>query len=275
VHIEAPGYRQRFAAGDVVPLKLLFNNFTLHDPGEHDHEDPVLHAGSDHAMESDDHSGVFSGHYHLYLNTSDDAADHITAWDSGYFYQLPGDIEPGSHTLRVSLRGPDHHALGIEQAVEIEVQAGAATSRLSLVDADAWTEQAPADDSLAGHRPAQVACPASSWYNEDGALEVETGYCNYLSLVQPSAAPLKAGNTLHLVLWHAGLAFEEPATAHVAVSIGGRLVWETEVAIPAEANIHDLRIPVEFDAPAGSAVEFHLHNHGYNSWTLLQLDVEP
>ena len=45
-------------------------------------------------------------------------------------------------------------------------------------------------------------------HNEDGALEVETGYCNYLSLGQPSLADVAAGDTLHLVLWHGNLAFD-------------------------------------------------------------------
>lgn len=274
VHMELPSYRQQFAAGDLVPLKLLMTNFTLREPGVHDHDDPAEHADSDHAAASDDHSQVFEGHYHVYLDSRDDAAEHLTAWDSSYFYQLPDDIAPGVHTLRVSLRGADHHALGIEHEVEIEVVEGAAATGLSLVDVDAWKEQTSSGDSLADHRPAEVTCPASSWYSEDGALEVETGYCNYLSLAQPSLAALKPGDSLHLVMWHADLAFEEPALAHVAVTVAGRLVWEADVAIPAEANIYDLRLPVNFDAPAGSAVEFHLHNHGYNSWTLLELEVE-
>ena len=46
------------------------------------------------------------------------------------------------------------------------------------------------------------------------------------------------------------------------------------MAIPARANIYDVHIPIDFDAPAGSRVEYHLRNHGYNSWTLLQLEVE-
>ncbi len=274
VHIETPVYRQRFAAGDLVPLKLLFNNFSLHDPGMHDHSDPALHDGSEHSAVADDHSQVYEGHYHVYLDTDDDSAEHLTAWDSSYFYQLPEDVEPGPHTLRVSLRGSDHHALGIEQSVEIEVAQGAAAAASSLVDVDAWTEQTTAADSFAGHRPADFQCPSSSWYSEDGALEVETGYCNYLSLVQPSLNGVKAGDTLHLVLWHADLAFEKPARAHVAVSLAGKPVWEAAVDIPSEADIYDLRIPVGFDVPAGSAVEFHLHNHGYNSWTLLELEVE-
>ena len=274
VHIETPAYRQQFAAGELVPLKLLLNNFTLHDPGMHDHADATMHMDSEHAAANADHSQVFEGHYHVYLDTDDDSAEHLTAWDSSYFYQLPREIEPGVHTLRVSLRGSDHHALGIEHEVEFEVVEAAAKQSLSLVDVDAWSEQDAAGDSLPGHRPAELQCPANSWYNEDGALEVETGYCNYLSLAQPSLSAVKAGDALHLVLWHAALAFERPAKAHVAVTIGGKRVWETSVAIPTEANIYDLRIPLDFDAPAGSEVEFHLHNHGYNSWTLLKLEIE-
>lgn len=274
LHLELPTYRQQFVAGDLVPLKLLLNNFTLHDPGMHNHGDPTAHTPGSHDAESDDHGQVFAGHYHVYLDTDDDSAEHLTAWDDVYYYQLPDDIEEGIHTLRVNLRGQDHHALGVEQTVEIEVVDSPASERINLITVDAWREQDQAQDELADHRPAQVQCPANSWYDEDGALEVETGYCNYLSLVQPSLAGVSKGDTLHLVLWHADLVFEEPAVAHVAVTVAGQLVWEADIGIPAKANIYDLHIPVEFDAPAGSSIEYHLHNHGYNTWTLLELEVE-
>ena len=65
----------------------------------------------------------------------------------------------------------------------------------------------------------------------------------------------------------------EAIAGGVAVTVAGKRVWEMDVAIPAAANIHDLRIPVDFDAPAGSAVEFHLHNHGYNSWRFVRIDL--
>ena len=264
--LESPTYRQRFSAGDLVPLKLILNNFKLHDPGEHMHDADQSH--------SDDHQQVYTGHYHVYLDAEEDDADHLTAWDDSYYYQLPDDIAPGIHTLRVNLRGGDHHALGIEQRVEIEIKDAAASSSASLVDVDSWAAQSAGEDSLANHRPAALECPSNSWYNEDGALEVETGYCNYLSVGQPSKAEIKSGDTVHLVLWHGDLAFEEPAVAHVAVSIDGKVIWQEEVKIPAEAEIYDVRIPVNFDAPEGSVVEYHLHNHGYNSWTLLELEIE-
>jgi hypothetical protein len=274
LHIESPVYRQQFVPGDLVPLRLILNNFALQDPGQHDHGDPALHDGSAHAGASDDHGRVYSGHYHVYLDSEDDAADHLTAWDDHYYFQLPADIAPGLHTLRVNLRGHDHHPLGVEQRVEIEVVASTEAEQRSLIAATDWTGQDASADTLAAHRPDDVECPAGSWYEEDGALEVETGYCNYLSLVQPSRAAVRSGDRLRLVLWHGDLAFEEPATAHVAISLGGELVWEEQVNIPVEAEIFDARVPMNFDAPAGTPVEFHLHNHGYNSWTLLRLEVE-
>lgn len=269
VYIESPKYRQPFSAGDLVPLELLFNNFSLHEPGAHAGHDDMngdMHGG--------DHSAVYEGHYHVYLDTDDDAADHLTAWDAKYYYQLPDNIEPGMHNLRVSLRGPDHHGLGIEHDVDIEVVDTPAVESLQLIDVDDWEEQSSGQDSHAAHRPAEVDCPSNSWYNEDGALEVETGNCNYLSVSQPSHVPVASGDKLHIVLWHGNLAFEEPATAHVAVTIAGNTVWQANVDIPTDAEIFDLRVPIDFDAPQGSKVEYHVHNHGYNTWTLLQLEVE-
>ena len=265
VYIESPGFRQRFSAGDLVPLKLVLNNFKLHDPGQHN---------PDNAQQHDDHGQVYSGHYQVYLDSNDDDDPHLTAWDERYYYQLPADIAPGFHTLRVSLRGADNHALGVQQSVEIEIAEAGPSASTALVDVDSWSIQAAVNDGLASHRPAEVDCPTNSWYNEDGALEVETGYCNYLSVSQPSKTGIAAGNTVHLVLWHGDLAFEQPATAHVAVTIAGELIWEQQVSIPTQAEIYDLRIPINFDAPEGSTVEYHLHNHGYNAWTLLALDVE-
>lgn len=274
LYIESPAFRQQFNPGDLIPLRLILNNFRLQDPGQNDDGDPALREDSGHADADDDHSQIYSGHYHVYLDSEDDAADHLIAWDDTYYYQLPANTAPGLHTLRVSLRGFDHHPLGVEQRVEIEVVAAEAAQQRSLVTASDWREQDAAADSLASHRPARVDCPANSWYQEDGALEVETGYCNYLSLVQPGKTEIRNGDTLHLVLWHGDLAFEQPAEAHVAIGIGSEIVWEEYVKIPTGAGIFTRRIPLGFDAAAGTAVEFHLHNHGYNTWTLLQLEIE-
>jgi len=270
VYIASPEYRQQFKAGDLIPLRLRLNNFSLHDPAEHAHsgEDQHTDAGAD------AHDQVFQGHYHVYLDTDDDTADHLTAWDDNYYFQLPADITSGLHTLRVNLRGADHHGLGIEHEIEFEVIEDTAEERISLANVNDWAFQSAANDSLSMHRPEEISCPDNSWYNEGGTLEVETGYCDYLSLGQPGQTAVETGDTLHLVLWHGDLAFEEPASAHVAISIAGKKVWESDVDIPRKAEIFDVRIPINFNAPKGSDVEYHLHNHGYNTWTLLKLEVE-
>ena len=117
-------------------------------------------------------------------------------------------------------------------------------------------------------------CPSNSWYNEDGALEVETGFCNYLSVAQTTKTAIAEGDTLRIVLWHGNLRFDAPATGHVGIAVDGNVVWEETVDIPSKANIFDVRTTANFSAPAGSRIEYQVGNHGYNTWTLLEVEVE-
>jgi hypothetical protein len=145
---------------------------------------------------------------------------------------------------------------------------------IALVDASAWVPLSAEQDPLPTHRPAEAHCPEGAYAEEDGALEVETGYCNYASFHQPLLSPVRRGDTLHAVLLHADLVFEEPAEAHVALVLGDRVVWQRQVAIPAEAALYDVSFSADQDLQAGSDVVFHLHNHGYNAWKLLSLELE-
>lgn len=272
VGFSQPSYLQRFNPGDYVPIELLFNAFKLQEPlashAEHGHMDAAEDSGSTHSHHS--------GHYHVYLDSEDDSAEHLTRWDNSTFYELPQGIAPGEHTLRVSLRNDNHAAIGVEKRIQIVVneQKPADNSREPLIDAAAWQPVSAAQDSLASHRPADFNCPDNAWYEENGALEAETGYCNYLSLAQPSKASINKGDNIHLVLWHAQLRFDEPAEAHVAISVGGTVVWEDFIEIPNKGGIYDITVPSTVAAAAGESVEYHLHNHGYNTWTLLTLEVE-
>lgn len=109
---------------------------------------------------------------------------------------------------------------------------------------------------------------------EDGALEVETGFCNYLSVAQSIKAPINKGDNIHIVLWHGQLRFDQPEEAHVAISVNGAVIWEDEIEIPNDGGIYDISVPSTVAADIGDQVEYHLHNHGYNTWTLLILDVQ-
>ena len=275
VAFHLPGHLQVFHPGDYVPVELLVNAFALQEPGgSHTEEAPAAVAdsadGAVHAHRA--------GHFHLYLDNEDASAESLEAFEPAIYYRLPENLQPGQHTLRVSLQNDEHEPIGVEDRVAFIVEPVAAIGTkplvASLINAADWQTQSAAADTFAAHRPDSVSCPENAWHEEDGALEVETGYCNYLSLTQPSKAAINKGDNMHLVLWHGQLRFEQPAKAHVAVSIGGKRVWEDQIEIPNAAGIYDIVIPSTISASAGASVEYHLHNHGYNTWTLLTLEVQ-
>jgi hypothetical protein len=134
VTISRPTNRETFTPGDTVSFEFSFDNFELAPPEEaHGHDDSAMpsdgaseeHHDSDSSLHSDaadvSHDDVSIGHYHLYLDTDDDAAEHITAFSDSLEFDLPADIALGRHTFRISLRAPDHHMIGVESSVTIEV----------------------------------------------------------------------------------------------------------------------------------------------------------
>lgn len=133
VIIVSPQQGDVFAAGDVVEVNLQFENFDLLPPdSSHHHGGAAMSDGSDdhshddqagsHSDDMGDHRGVTQGHYHVYLDERDDSGDHVTAWGGSVNLALPADILPGPHEIRVSLRAPDHHAVGSQATVTITVQ---------------------------------------------------------------------------------------------------------------------------------------------------------
>ena len=143
----------------------------------------------------------------------------------------------------------------------------------SLVRAEDWTDLAAEDDPLAHHRPSPVLCEVIPWHPEGGGIEVETEGCNYVALTQPLTRDLAEGDLVRITAWWERLAADPPATGHLAVLIGGEVLWEASVAIPGDAELRELEFESPIDADAGTPVVFHLHNHGYNTWRLQTLQV--
>lgn len=119
LQIKHPLPNRVFAPGDTFSLSLELLNFTLEEPEAHGHDGGHM---SDHNDAGGDHSQVNRGHYHVYLDEDDDSAPHVTEWATILEYTLPADIAPGEHEIRVSLRAPDHHPIGVEASVIIIVQ---------------------------------------------------------------------------------------------------------------------------------------------------------
>lgn len=269
VAFHQPRHHEVYHPGDYVPIEVLTNAFKLQEPqgdhASHGHEEHMGNAMHNHR----------AGHYHVYLNAEDDEAEHLTRWEHSTFYKLPDDLPPGQHTFRVSLRSDAHEALGIEDRVTIRVvEPDPSAEPTSLIDVEAWRPASTNSDLFTERMPPVVNCPSNSWYEEDGALEVQTGYCNYLTAAQPSLAAVEKGDLIRVVLWHGQLRFEEPAEAHVAIALGGEVLWQDDIEIPSGAGVYDIVVPSTVNAPEGAQVQFHLDNHGFNTWTLLSLEVE-
>ncbi len=137
-----------------------------------------------------------------------------------------------------------------------------------------WQQVPAPQDPLVSHRPAEVSCPLGAWLYEPQGLEVNTGLCNYGMFVQPSRAAIVPGARLRASLYHFDLSSEPPATAHVALMLAEAVIWEQDIAVPGKANAYAIDLTLDFTAAAGTPVYFHLHNHGQNTWTLGEVEVE-
>ena len=143
---------------------------------------------------------------------------------------------------------------------------------VELADHSAWTATPFHDDHLHHHRPNTVVCGAGGWREEAGLLEVQTGYCNYAALRQPLPFPLRAGEALQLVAWHDTLDAPKPAEGHLAFTVGDDVVWETYVPIPSPAQVFEIELSLPRDTHPEDQLGVHLHNHGYNSWTIASVN---
>ena len=149
---------------------------------------------------------------------------------------------------------------------------------VSLIDHTQWAAVDADDDPLAEHRPATVECGIAGWKIENEGLDVDTNYCNYLALAQPSLTTITEGRRVRLGFYHFDLVTADPGVAHVAVLVDGALLWEQEIEIPGTpkvpAAVYELEFEAPLSAPAGATVVFHLHNHGQNTWVLQSLSAE-
>ena len=137
-----------------------------------------------------------------------------------------------------------------------------------LIIAEEWKLGDPNQDPLAHHQPDNIECSIASFRMESEQLEIETDLCNYAFVEFELQQNVKKGMPADFLLLHTGLWAPEPATAHAALLIDGTIFWEQEVPVPASAEFffHEGEIPV--DAPKGSPVQLHIHNHGANDWRL-------
>ncbi len=148
----------------------------------------------------------------------------------------------------------------------------------SLIDHLSWELVPEEEDPFWGRVEKPVVCTDESYGAEGLAAasfyEVETSNCNYHTVTQPSLVDIKVGDSIKATLWHLPLVALEAAKAKLFVSIAGRIALEEDIAIPSTEEVYFSETIADFDAPAGSPVIFHVHNHGLNSWRFHRLTVE-
>jgi len=104
---------------------------------------------------------------------------------------------------------------------------------------------------------------------------VDTGACNWHTMVQPAAVAMTPGDRLELRVWHYQLLADSPATAHLGLAVDGEIWGVAEEPIPSMSRMVVVEMTVPTATPVGAEVAFRLDNHGVNSWHLVDLTLNP
>jgi hypothetical protein len=143
-----------------------------------------------------------------------------------------------------------------------------------LVNHELWVETDPSDDPFSD-RPEKIDCNPLAYGHEfigEHSFEVETQNCDYITARQPSLTDVEVGDELKFRLWHNALVGPE-GESHISVMLVDTVLWDLHLAIPGESGLLSDVFISEVDAPAGSDIFFHLHNHGANTYNFIDFSV--
>jgi hypothetical protein len=149
----------------------------------------------------------------------------------------------------------------------------------SLVDLAGWERvDAVSEDVFGAERPADLVCDellgiTTELFGAEPVLEIDTDFCDYATVRQPSQRALAPGDIVAIRMWHYPLSTPAPAQAHLALAIDGAVVWEAFVPSPAAGAYVEDELVIDRALPAGTELQLHVHNHGANTYDLLALEV--
>jgi hypothetical protein len=142
------------------------------------------------------------------------------------------------------------------------------------IPAEGWLSASVAEDPFVEFSEGRLRCSPFAFRLEANWLEVATTDCNYATLVYRFPRPVAAGEAISGEVAWATLASLEPAVGTLAFATGrDGVIWSHDVDIPGQADITEVRFTLGSSAPAGSALYFHVRNHGYNTWQLSPLTL--
>lgn len=147
-----------------------------------------------------------------------------------------------------------------------------------LATAEGWVRVTePAIDVFAAERPADATCDDAGYYVEPvtQSFEVQTDLCDYLTVRQATLEPLAPGDVVSIRAFHFELQAPDPGEGYLGFALAGRIEWEARVKIPGEAGALAGEVVIDRALPAGTEMQFHVHNHGANAWELRSVMVTP
>jgi hypothetical protein len=152
----------------------------------------------------------------------------------------------------------------------------------------------PATDPFSPLRgPTHFCDPLGYGFEELGGEQsygIESGFCNFVTAMQPTMTAIEPGDEVLVRLWHFALTAPDPGEAYIAIQVGDRMLWQALLPIPCigglvgareddcpeNPNPGSVEPPVftaGFGAPAGSPVYFHVQNHGQNGYNLIEITI--
>jgi hypothetical protein len=151
----------------------------------------------------------------------------------------------------------------------------------ALVDVESWVRaEGEIPEPFRPLPDMRIACDPVDGFGPEpfggvSVFEVDTGYCNWGTFEQPLLDDIVEGELVRPRLWHFELTSPVPAEGYAAFAIDDEVVWEYRVAIPTPGALASEGFVAERDIPAGTRVLFHVHNHGLNSWNVVDVSAEP
>ena len=148
--------------------------------------------------------------------------------------------------------------------------ASSSAEHVVLVTPEGWQQVPSTADIYWSQRATEetMVCDQQDWMAEASGVEVNTSFCNYATLTQPSLVALNAGDTVRITLWWQTLMSNEPADGFLSIMLGDELLYEETINIPGDADARTIDVTLIAPAPAATPILFHVDNHGTNSWTL-------
>jgi len=147
-----------------------------------------------------------------------------------------------------------------------------------LFTAEGWARVTDESvDLFADMRPDDAVCDDAGWFVDPfrRTFEVETDLCNYITAGQDTLVAIAPGDTVTVYGIHDVLTADAPAQGYLGLALDGQLVWELSVDIPADAADFEETFTLDHAVPVGTEAQFHVHNHGPNTWELVAVTVTP